>query len=67
LKSLHTWNCEDPTDLEKWRNAIKKEFDDMEDKKAWDIITKEDVPEDKRCIKCKWNFKMKRNGFLDQD
>jgi hypothetical protein len=29
------WNCKDPADREKWRNAIKKEFDDMEDKKVW--------------------------------
>jgi hypothetical protein len=58
------WNCEDPTDREKWRNAIKKEFDDMEDKKVWDIISKEDVPGERRYIKCRWIFKVKRNGIF---
>jgi hypothetical protein len=28
------WNCKDPADREKWRNIIKKEFNDMEDKKV---------------------------------
>jgi hypothetical protein len=28
------WNCKDPTDCEKWQNAIKKEFNNMEVKKC---------------------------------
>jgi hypothetical protein len=28
---------------------------------VWEIIKKEDVPEDRRTIKCKWIFKVKRN------
>ena len=47
------WNCEDPVYQEKWRMAIKKEYSDMEDRKVWNVIRKEDVPKDRRCIKCK--------------
>ena len=36
----------------------------MESKKVWEIVKKEDIPKDRRCIKCKWIFKMKRNGVF---
>jgi Reverse transcriptase (RNA-dependent DNA polymerase) len=58
------WNCKDPINREKWRMAIKKEFTDMESRDVWDVIRKEDVPSDTRCIKCKWIFKIKRNGIF---
>jgi Reverse transcriptase (RNA-dependent DNA polymerase) len=58
------WNCKDPINREKWRMAIKKEFTDMESREVWDVIRKEDVPSDRRCIKCKWIFKIKRNGVF---
>jgi Reverse transcriptase (RNA-dependent DNA polymerase) len=44
--------------------AIKKEFTDMESRDVWDVIRKEDVPSDRRCIKCKWIIKIKRNGVF---
>jgi hypothetical protein len=44
-----------------WRAAINKELGDMDDKKVWEIINKEDVPEGR---KCKWIFKIKRNGIF---
>ena len=58
------WNCEDPDQRDKWRAAIKKEFSDMESRNVWDVIRKEEVPKDRRCIKCKWIFKIKRNGVF---
>ena len=58
------WNCQDHVDRYKWRSAIQKEFNDMESKKVWEIVKKEDIPKDRRCIKCKWIFKMKRNGVF---
>jgi Reverse transcriptase (RNA-dependent DNA polymerase) len=74
------WNCEDPINCEKWRMAIKKEFTDMESREVWEIIRreaweiirrevweiirKEDVPSDRRFIKCKWIFKIKQNGIF---
>jgi Reverse transcriptase (RNA-dependent DNA polymerase) len=43
------------------RAAVKKELGDMDSKWAWDVIDKEDVPNRRRTIKCKWIFKIKRN------
>jgi Reverse transcriptase (RNA-dependent DNA polymerase) len=34
----------------------------MESKKIWETIKKEVVPVGRRTIKCKWIFKIKRNG-----
>jgi Reverse transcriptase (RNA-dependent DNA polymerase) len=58
------WNCSDHDQRTKWRAAIKKEFSDMESRSVWDVISKEEVPKDRRCIKCKWIFKNKRNGVF---
>ena len=58
------WNCANQADQIKWREAIKKEFNDMNDKKVWSVINKESIPEGRRCIKCKWIFKIKRNGVF---
>jgi hypothetical protein len=40
------WNHEDPNVKENWRAAIKKEFDEVNKKKVWEIIKKEDIPKD---------------------
>jgi Reverse transcriptase (RNA-dependent DNA polymerase) len=58
------WNHSDPKDREKSRVAVKKEFDDMESKKVWEVIKKEDIPVRRRTIKSKWIFKIKRNGIF---
>jgi Reverse transcriptase (RNA-dependent DNA polymerase) len=58
------WNCKDPVNCEKWRMAMKEKFNDMESREVWDVIRKEEVPRDRRCIKCKWIFKIKRNGIF---
>ena len=58
------WNCVNQADQIKWREAIKKEFNDMNDKMVWSVINKESIPEGRRCIKCKWIFKIKRNGVF---
>jgi hypothetical protein len=52
------WDCEDPVIQDKWRIAIKEEFHDMKLRKVWDVISKEDMPKKRRCIKCKWIFKI---------
>jgi hypothetical protein len=56
-----TWNHDDPRSQEKWREAINKEFEEMEKKHVWEVMKKEDIPQDRRTIKCKWIFKIKRN------
>jgi hypothetical protein len=59
------WNHNNPEDQEKWRMAIKKEFNDMNEKKIWEKIKKEDIPNGRRkAIDCKWIFKIKRNGIF---
>lgn len=58
------WNNNDLKIREKWREAITKEFKDMETRKVWKVIKKNLIPPTKRCVKCKWVFKVKRNGIF---
>jgi hypothetical protein len=58
------WNHDDPRSQDKWREAINKEFEEMEKKQVWEVMKKEDIPQDRRTIKCKWIFKIKRNGVF---
>jgi hypothetical protein len=58
------WNHEDPKAKGKWRDAIKKELCDMDKQQVWEIIKKEDIPENRKTIKCKWIFKIKRNEIF---
>jgi hypothetical protein len=53
------WNHTDPRSQEKWREAINKEFQEMEKKEVWEFMKKEDIPHDRRTIKCKWTSKIK--------
>jgi hypothetical protein len=55
---------DDPRSQEKWREAINKEFEEMEKKQVWEIMKKEDIPQNRRTIKCKWIFKIKKNGVF---
>jgi uncharacterized protein with HEPN domain len=47
------WNHVDPKARGKWRDAIKKELNYMDKQQVWEIIKKEDIPEDRRTINCK--------------
>jgi hypothetical protein len=58
------WNHDDPRSQEKWHEATNKEFEEMEKKQVWEVMKKEDIPQDRRTIKCKWIFKIKRNGVF---
>jgi Reverse transcriptase (RNA-dependent DNA polymerase) len=51
-------------DRELWTAAINKELGDMDNKKVWEVINKEDVPEGRRTIKCNGIFKINRNGIF---
>ena len=46
----------------KWREAIKKEFDKLEEHQVWKVIKRETIPEGRRCVKHKWVFVIKRDG-----
>jgi Reverse transcriptase (RNA-dependent DNA polymerase) len=58
------WNHQDPKVRANWQAAINKEFDEMNKKKVWEIIKKEDIPKNQRTIKCKLIFKIKRNAVF---
>ena len=45
-------------------SAVRKEFRDMPSKKVWRKGHWPGVPDNRRCVKCKWAFKVKRNGFF---
>jgi len=61
------WNHTDPEKRAKWREAINKEFQDMNSRKVWKVIDRKDMPKDRRCVKCKWVLKIKRMVSTEQD
>ncbi|MHA7927805.1 MAG: reverse transcriptase domain-containing protein, partial [Marinobacter sp.] len=56
------WNHENPNERRLWREAVQKEFADMERRNVWDVIDRSEMPGDRRCVKCKWVLKIKRDG-----
>ena len=56
------WFHPDPVQCRKWREAIAKEFSDMEKRKVWTKILRRDMPIGRRCVKSKWVLKIKRDG-----
>ena len=63
-KFKEAWNHEDKFQQDKWREAITKEFKDMNRRKVWKKMKRRDIPEGRRCVKQKWIFKIKRNGVF---
>jgi Reverse transcriptase (RNA-dependent DNA polymerase)/gag-polypeptide of LTR copia-type/Zinc knuckle len=57
-------NCEKQEDQDAWKEAINKELKEMSKRGVWEVIDEKDVPNDRRCIKNKWIFKVKRNGVF---
>ena len=58
------WNHPDPFQREKWRAAIEKEFAKMELNKVWKKVQRSSMPKDRRCVKHKWVFEIKRSGIF---
>ena len=56
------WSHSDPTQRQNWRNAINKEFAEMESRQVWKVINRSEMPKDRRCVKSKWVFKIKRDN-----
>ena len=56
------WNHPNINQRMKWREAIKKEFKKMNERKVWRKIKRNQMEKGRRCIKNKWIFKIKRNG-----
>ena len=56
------WNHPKTEEREYWREAIRKEFNDMIKRKVWRETRTSEIPENRRLIGSKWVFKKKRNG-----
>jgi Reverse transcriptase (RNA-dependent DNA polymerase) len=64
-KSFHdAWNHKDPFQRDRWREAIKKEFEKMELNEVWKKVKRASMPEGRRCVKHKWVFDIKRSGIF---
>ena len=58
------WHHPDEFQRNKWREAIRKEFRDMIKRGVWRVMKRRDMPNGRKTIKCKWVFKVKRNGIF---
>jgi histone deacetylase 1/2 len=56
------WNHPNPIKRKKWRAAITKEFVDMKKRAVWSLLERSQMPTGRRCVKCRWVFKIKRSG-----
>jgi len=56
------WDHPDPPTRDKWRAAINKEYNDMDQRGVWTKVKRKTMPKDRRCVKNKWVFNIKRNG-----
>jgi hypothetical protein len=57
----NAWNHPDANNRS-WREAIQKEFRDMNTRKVWRKMKKIEIPNDKRLIGNKWVFRKKKDG-----
>ena len=60
----NAWYNKNPKLWLKWREAIKKEFENMEKNHAWRVIKKNNVPENRRLLGAKWVLKVKKKGIF---
>ena len=56
------WMDPDLIAREKWQESICLEFKKMLDMGVWRHVKREDCPNDRRWLGCRWVFKVKRNG-----
>jgi hypothetical protein len=56
------WNHPSKKERKSWREAIRKEFNDMKKRGVWRKTKQQHIPENKRLIGCKWVFKHKKDG-----
>ena len=56
------FDCEDEYCRVRWRRAIKGELSKMDSRTVWLIMLRADMPPNRRCVKHKWIFEIKRSG-----
>jgi len=62
-KTFHeAWYHPDENFRKRWRAAIMKELDSMTKRKVWKVIKRSHMPKNRRCVKSKWVFDIKRSG-----
>jgi hypothetical protein len=57
-------NSEQKENQINWKNAINKDLKEMEKRGVWEIIDEKNILINRRCIKNKWIFQVKRNGIF---
>ena len=62
LTFQEAWWQEDTSQRDKWRTAIKTEFNNMVKRGIWKKIAKANVQSGRTLLKSKWVFKIKRDG-----
>ena len=51
-------------DVDKWKEAAKREYDSLIENGTWTLV---ELPKDRKPIKCKWIFKIKKNdGVIEK-
>ena len=58
------WNHPCPFQRKLWREAITKELKKMKDHNVWKKVLRSTMAQDRRCVKCRWLFEIKRNGVF---
>lgn len=46
----------------KWRAGVTKELGKMNQLQVWEVVKRTKIPPDRKCIKYKWIFEVKRDG-----
>ena len=57
------WNHPDAKSQRKWKETNKKEFNDMTRQQVWHKTTKDLMPANNRCIKCKDQVQLHVSGL----
>ncbi len=52
----------DNSEREKWLKGCDKELKNMILKNLWTTMSKDNLPQGRRLLECKWFFKLKRDG-----
>ena len=56
------WDHPDHRERRRWRETIRKEFEDMKKRKIWRRLKRSQISSNRRTIGSEWPFKKKRDG-----